>query len=315
MQPLLGHGAFPTELKQVRVLPLFKNLCWIPLRSVPTVPSPTFNTFPNLLNVLSSAASLNILPLTICCRCSNQPIDHSTWLKQLCPSTTTLSTPSTMAKYLFLSSSCLLASLITSCSCQYLLANQFSIDSLVLSWFQSYLTDWTQTFTYKGGKTSSFSVDCSVPQGLVLGPHCFVSYTKVIADLLQQHAIQSHMYADDIQFHNSCRPDDTDMLHSCLLCCADSIYSWQLNVNKTIWVGSQYNLAKIANSDCSVQIDSSNIQTATVVYNLGLDLDCELSMKHHVAEVAGIATTTSDASARFDKTWARRSQLSWCMQR
>ena len=132
---------------------------------------------------------------------------------------------------------------------------------MALRWFQSYLTDRTQIFTYKGAETSSFSVDCSVPQGSVLGPRCFVSYTEDVADLLEQHAIQSHMYADDTQFHDdSCRPDDTDTLRSRLSRCADDISSWctsrrlQLNANKTeaIWVESQSNLAKIANSDCSV---------------------------------------------------------------
>jgi len=61
-----------------------------------------------------------------------------------------------------------------------------------------------------------FSVDCSVPQGSVLDPRCFVSYTEDVADLLEQHAVQSHMYADDTQFHDSCRPDDIDTLLSAL---------------------------------------------------------------------------------------------------
>ena len=71
-----------------------KNLRWIVMRPVPTIPSPTFHTFASSVNVLSSAASLNILPLTICSRCRSQPIDLFTQLKQLsCPSTTTLSAP------------------------------------------------------------------------------------------------------------------------------------------------------------------------------------------------------------------------------
>ena len=162
-----------------------------------------------------------------------------------------------------------------------ILVDRFSMESTALSWFESYLTDRTQTFTYTGEQTSSFPVDCSVPQGSVLGPRCFLSYTEDIADLLEEHAVQSHLYADDTQFHDSCRPDDTDTLRSRLSCCADGINSWckssrlQLNADKTeaIWLGSRSNLAEIANSDGSIQLGSSNIQPSTVVRDLGLHFD------------------------------------------
>jgi len=55
---------------------------------------------------------------------------------------------------------------------------------------------------------------------------------------------------------------------------------------KAISVGFRSNLAKISNSNCSIQVGSIKIQTFTVVRNLGLYLDGELSMKHHVAKVA-----------------------------
>ena len=76
-----------------------------------------------------------------------------------------------------------------------ILSNRFSINSTALRWFQSYLTDRTQYFTYAGEQASSYQVDCSVPQGSVLGPRCFVSYTEDIIDVLEQHAVQSHLYA------------------------------------------------------------------------------------------------------------------------
>ena len=102
------------------------------------------------------------------------------------------------------------------------------------------------------------------------------------------------MYNDNTQFRDSCHPDDTDTLRSRLSRCADGINSWcksrrlQLNANKTeaTWVGSGSNLAKIANSDCSVQANSSKIQSSAVVRDLGLHQDSELFMKHIVAKVA-----------------------------
>ena len=66
-----------------------------------------------------------------------------------------------------------------------ILSKRFSMESTTLSCFESYLADRTQSFTHTGRETNSFSVDCSVPQGSVLGP-------------------RSHFYADDTQFHDSC---------------------------------------------------------------------------------------------------------------
>ena len=175
-----------------------------------------------------------------------------------------------------------------------ILSHRFSINSTVLKWFESYLTDRTQYFTYAGEQTYSYPVDCSVPQGSVLGPRCFVSYTEDITDVLDQHAVQSHLYADDTQFHDSCQPNDTSPLRRRLSNCAADINSWcqsrhlQLNANKTeiIWFGSRSNLVKMRNTDCSVQIGSSQIQPSTVVRDLGLHLDSELSMTQHIAKVA-----------------------------
>ena len=108
-----------------------------------------------------------------------------------------------------------------------------------------------QTFVYAGVQLSNFPVECSVPQVSVLGPSCFISYTEDIVDLLESHAVQSHLCADDTQFHDNCRPEDIDVLRNRLSHCASDIISWctsrhlQLNANKTeaIWVGSKSNLA------------------------------------------------------------------------
>ena len=72
-----------------------------------------------------------------------------------------------------------------------------------------------------------------------LGPRCFVSYTVDVVDLLKRHAVQSHMYVDNTQSHDSCRPDDIDTLRSRFSRCADDSNSWcksrrlQLSANKT----------------------------------------------------------------------------------
>ena len=129
-------------------------------------------------------------------------------------------------------------------------STQFSMQSTTLSWFESYLADRTQSFTHAGRETCSFPVDCSVPQGSILGPCTFVSYTEDTFSLLDLHAVRSYFYANDTQFHDSCQPGDTHSLRARLSSCADDISTWckschlQLSANKTaaIWFGSQANL-------------------------------------------------------------------------
>ena len=78
-----------------------------------------------------------------------------------------------------------------------ILANRFSIQGLALDWFRSYLANRTQTFALAGKQTVSYSVDCSVPQGSVLGPLGFISYTEDIVDVIERHSVLPHIYADD----------------------------------------------------------------------------------------------------------------------
>jgi len=62
----------------------------------------------------------------------------------------------------------------------------------------------------------------------------------------------------------------------------------QLNTSKVevFWFETQSKLAKLNNSNCSLQIGASNIQPSTAVRNSGLHLDNQLSMKQYVVEVA-----------------------------
>jgi hypothetical protein len=76
--------------------------------------------------------------------------------------------------------------------------------------------------------------------------------------------------------------------------CAADVAGWcasrrlQLNADKTevIWFESRANLAKIQTRDCLVRVGSESIKPSTVVRDLGVYLDEELTTKQHIAKVA-----------------------------
>jgi len=57
---------------------------------------------------------------------------------------------------------------------------------------------------------------------------------------------------------------------------------------QAIWFGSKSDLTKLSTANISVYVGSAISQPSAVVHDLGLHLDSELSMKHHVAKVAAV---------------------------
>ena len=80
-----------------------------------------------------------------------------------------------------------------------LLSTLHSIDitGKALAWFTSYLQNRSQTVTISGKQSRSQQLECSVPQGSVLGPILFNVYTAALGLLIRQEKINYSMYADD----------------------------------------------------------------------------------------------------------------------
>jgi len=145
----------------------------------------------------------------------------------------------------------------------------------------SYLTDQTQLFTRDSTTVSQLTA------AFCMGRAGFISYTEHVVNPTDRHSVQSHMYADDTQFYDSCHPSDTDSLPSRLSHCAFNTdlqdlqcisCRLQLNDDKTeaIWFGSKSNLTKPSAANMSVQVGSAIIQPSAVVRDLGLNLDSQL---------------------------------------
>jgi len=74
-----------------------------------------------------------------------------------------------------------------------ILTHHFSVDGVALKWFNSYLSDCTQTFCFADSQSDPHNLVCSVPRGSVLGPVENVAYTEDIGDIPHQHGLNNHM--------------------------------------------------------------------------------------------------------------------------
>ena len=136
-------------------------------------------------------------------------------------------------------------------------------------------------------------VDCSVPQVSVLGPQGFIAYTEDLAELIEEHLLGYHMYADDMQLMAHLTINDIPSVATRLQNCIEAIQVWcnsrrlQLNPTKTelIWFGSKTNLKKITDLNLNLYIGLNIIKPVNVVRDLGVYLDSELSMEHHISTI------------------------------
>ena len=174
------------------------------------------------------------------------------------------------------------------------LQRRFGACDSALSWLESYLSDRTQCFHVNGVSSGPVTVNCGVPQGSVLGPIQFISYTEEVNTVFHGHKVRYHLYADDKQVYTSAPVEDVCLARGVLQDCISDVANWcpsrslQLNPTKSelIWFGSRHLLKKVTVSDLTLQLDSGPVHPVGVVRDLGVMLDSELSMKQHVTKVA-----------------------------
>ena len=81
------------------------------------------------------------------------------------------------------------------------LSTRFGIQGTVLKWLKSYLSS-SKLFVKVGNSHSSQrSLKCGVRQGSVLGPLLYLLYISPIADIINDHGLSYHLYADNIQLY------------------------------------------------------------------------------------------------------------------
>ena len=88
------------------------------------------------------------------------------------------------------------------------LEHVFGIHDTALHWFSSYLTNRTKPETVnESSSAQKVPVSCGV-----LGPALFILYTTPLSDVMDNHSVLRHSFADDSQLQKSAPPQQVDEL-------------------------------------------------------------------------------------------------------
>ena len=127
-------------------------------------------------------------------------------------------------------------------------------------------------------------------QGSVLGPSIFIEYEEDVSDIFQHQGVHHHLFADDMQGDYGGRPSDaaTELhRHRQRLVC-HKVTSAQCRQDRATLVWLCFTVSSFHHppSERSITIDGSVIATVSVVHDLGVFFDEELSMQDHVSRLA-----------------------------
>lgn len=177
------------------------------------------------------------------------------------------------------------------------LKNRFSITGSALQWFQSYLSERTQSVSVCGVKSEPLPLMSGVPQGSVLGPTIFTAHLSPVHDVVSRHEINLHTYADDNELYTSfnlLKGDQSDQLaaYRRISDCYDETHDW-MTTNKLKMNGDKTELLLVLPSSRrgkgieleTIRVGSHQVTPEECVRNLGITLDSGLSFERHVNEV------------------------------
>jgi len=86
------------------------------------------------------------------------------------------------------------------------ISQDFGIRGTILSWLQSFVTDRLQYVAVGAEQSAPANCTSGVPQGSMLGPLLFATYTSPVGNLISAHNLHHHQYADETQLYMAVQP-------------------------------------------------------------------------------------------------------------
>ena len=170
------------------------------------------------------------------------------------------------------------------------LEKRYGIRSTALSWFQSYLSNRTQSVVIGGSVSNPRELVYGVPQGSVMGAPLFTFYSAPISDVIKSHNINHIMYADDTQLYLLFHPSEREAAINKIEKCITDIKTWavanklQFNDKKTevLHITSRF---KDSDKLQAVKIGNTDVTVCSKARNLGVVFDEHLTFNDHISSV------------------------------
>ena len=172
------------------------------------------------------------------------------------------------------------------------LQKRCGITGTALSWFETYLTDRCQVIQLNGESFDKMQLQFGVPQGSVLGPLLFTSYTAPLGEIARRHSVELHLYADDTQVYMSFSPlsdESTTRTFQRIEACIAEIRTW-LKDNKLMLNDDKTDVGPLVISSVSMR---SKLQVPH------LKMRSSLVTPSHVVCIWTVSWTWSNRSRRF----------------
>ena len=175
------------------------------------------------------------------------------------------------------------------------LEHNFGFIGTIKSWFKSYFSNRSCCVRIFNSFSNSQRLAFGVPQGSVIGPQAFTFYIRDVGRIVDNHSINYHVYADDIQLLLSFDPnipgDAICSLHRLSECIKD-LQSWmsknklKLNNKKT-----EFFIASSAHhyrglKHLTLNLGEQAVQPTSSVRNLGVLFDPEMKMSGHITQLS-----------------------------
>ena len=166
------------------------------------------------------------------------------------------------------------------------------LSKTALLWFESYLSDRSQSILIDNVLSEPSCLNVGVPQGSVLGPVLFNIYTSPLYHLCQNSNVSPGFYADDSQLYIVCKLDSIQSSMGSLEKCISDIEDWmlsnrlKLNGDKTeLTIFNKPSVSRKCLQMPSLCVSDACIEPQSCCRNLGSFFDKHLSMDSHIQNV------------------------------
>lgn len=162
----------------------------------------------------------------------------------------------------------------------------YGVGGVALGWLGSYLDKRYQITKIDDRVSQQMEICYGVPQGSVLGPLLFILYINDITKYVRNSFV--NLYADDtvLSVSGTNYLEVVNIMNSEL----KKLDNWlkfkklKLNADKTKFMvfGSQHNCKLFKELNFNITIESVNIEQVDIFKYLGIQLDPQLKLSHHV---------------------------------